>query len=146
MTTNSTTPRFGRDGHKLWCAALAAYWLAIFAATHVPKDFPGVPSGHEDKLAHFAAYAILAIAFATTWQSAAGILIGAHLRFIWVLLIAYGAIDELTQPLAGREASWLDWLADGAGAAVGLAAFRWFARWREIRSTSAEIDQFKDQA
>jgi VanZ family protein len=38
----------------------------------------------------------------------------------------YAAADELTQLLVGRTASVGDWLADAAGAALGLA---FFAAW-----------------
>jgi VanZ family protein len=125
---------------RLWRWLLTAYWLALFAATHVPKDFPAIPRGHWDKVAHFGAFAALAFLFAMAWRWSAGMLIGVHLRFAWALIAAYGALDELTQPLVGRDASWLDWLADGAGAAAGLAVFRMFLRWDNGRERSSEID------
>jgi VanZ family protein len=118
---------------------LAAYWLAILIATHVPKDFPAVPSGQWDKLAHFSAYATLAVLFATAWQLSAGVLVGAHLRIAWLLLATYGAFDELTQPLFGRDASGLDWLADATGAAVGLVVFQWLSRRVKTRNQPPEI-------
>jgi len=114
--------------YKIWQWLLAGYWLTLFAATHMPKEFPGVPSGHWDKLAHFTAYAILAVLFVTTWQLSAGVLTFAHLRWAWIVIATYGAIDEWTQSAVGRDTSLLDWLADGAGALVGLALFAWLAR------------------
>jgi VanZ family protein len=127
--------------YKLWQWLLAGYWLALFAATHVPKDFPAVPSGHWDKLAHFVAYALLAVLIATTWQLAAGQLAFDHLRWAWIVLVAYGAIDEWTQSFVGRDASWLDWLADGAGAAAGLAVIVWVrSRYTPCHHSRAEID------
>jgi VanZ family protein len=115
---------------RLWQWMLVVYWLALFAATHVPQEFPGVPTRHWDKLAHFAAYTVLAVLFTTTWQLAAGQLQPTHLRWTWILLVAYGAIDESTQPLVGRDASYLDWFADAAGAAAGLAQFVFLRRRR----------------
>lgn len=116
--------------HRLWQLLLAGYWITLFVATHVPQDFPGVPGGQSDKVAHFAAYAVLAALFATTWQLSAGVLTKVHLRWAWILTAAYGGIDEWTQLFVGREASFLDWLADAAGAAAGLAVFAWFTRQR----------------
>jgi VanZ family protein len=115
---------------KLWQLALAGYWLALFAATHVPRRVVTVPGGKIDDVIHFVAYAILAGLLAITWERSAGQLSAAHLRWAWVALALYAAIDELTQPLVGRTASWADWLADALGAAVGLALFVWWARWR----------------
>jgi VanZ family protein len=123
---------------RLWKWLLAAYWLVQFGATHVPNDFPIVPTGHWDKLAHFGAFGLLAFLCATVWQISVGLLIGAHLRFLWLLVVAYGAIDEWTQTLVGREASWLDWLADVAGAAAGLAVFQLLARSRRHRWSQSD--------
>ena len=46
-------------------------------------------------------------------------------RMVAVILVmaAYGAFDELTQPLVGRTAAWADWGADVLGAVV--AAVFW---------------------
>jgi VanZ family protein len=117
---------------QFWQWLLAGYWLMLFAATHMPKNLPGVPSGHGDKLAHFSAYAVLAGLIATTWQLSAGVLTFAHLRWAWIVIAAYGAIDEWTQLAVGRDASLLDWLADCAGACAGLAVFSWIAS-RKVR-------------
>ena len=63
-------------------------------------------------------------------------------RFSWrtavaivALLAAFGAFDELTQPLVGRDCDMLDWCADVTGTLLGLAAFRLAtAVWRAVRS------------
>jgi VanZ family protein len=112
----------------LWTLLLAGYWLALFAATHVPKRLPVPRVDHWDKLAHFSAFALLALLLSAAWQSGAGQLNWRHLRAAWVVLILYGAFDEWTQPLVGRDASFFDWLADSLGSAVGLAAFAWLAK------------------
>jgi VanZ family protein len=85
-----------------------------------------VPGDYWDKVVHFSAFAVLAALFATAWQLASGgRLTFRHLRAAWVLLIIYGALDEWTQTPFGRDASVFDWLADAAGAAVGLVVFVW---------------------
>jgi len=50
---------------------------------------------------------------------------------------AYGAFDELTQPLFGRSASWGDWLADMVGAAVAVIVFEAVLSMRARRKPSA---------
>jgi VanZ family protein len=51
---------------------------------------------------------------------------------LFVLLAAWGAVDEVTQPLFGRFADSSDWVYDIIGSAIGLAAgfaaFHWLAR------------------
>jgi VanZ family protein len=113
---------------KLWQGLLFVYWLALFAATHVPKRFPGLPTHHWDKAAHFAAYALLAALLATAWQLAAGRLARSHLIAAWVVLLIYAVVDEWTQLAVGRDASFLDGLADAAGAGTGLVLFAWLRR------------------
>lgn len=98
---------------------LAAYWLALFVATHLPMR-DGMPANGVDKLFHVAAYAGLALMLATvgglwngpSWRSYLGIL---------VLIAAYGALDEWMQlHVPGRNAHVLDWVADLVGGTAGL--------------------------
>lgn len=111
---------------------LAVYWLAIFAATHLPQAaLP--PSTLGDKAEHFIAYGLLAVLL-NLW------LIHRFPRlpmpWLWTLCIAmaYGAIDELTQPIVNRHAALGDWIADATGAALGVLLVNTVlfavARWR----------------
>jgi VanZ family protein len=115
------------DRATTWKALLAGYWIVLFTATHLPRDFPALPSDRFDKVVHAAAYAILAWLVAKAWEKSAGRLTGRHLRFAWFALVVYAAFDELTQLLVGRYASFGDWLADCVGAALGFVVF---AAWR----------------
>lgn len=119
---------------RLWQAALAAYWATLLVATHVPRDFPGVPGNSVDKLVHMAAFAVLAGLLAMAWRCTVGRLNAAHLRAAWLVVVVYAALDEATQPLVGRVGAWDDWLADAAGTAAGLVIFKWGARWAAGRS------------
>lgn len=112
----------------LWQAALAIYWLGLVVGTHVPSDTPLVPGGQFDEVVHFAAFAILAILLATTWQLSSGWLTRAHLTWAWATIALFAAVDELTQSLFGRESSGRDWLVDVVGALVGLMLFAWCRR------------------
>jgi VanZ family protein len=108
---------------RLALAALAVYWLALFAGTHTPRTPHALELGGLDKWAHAGAYGGLAFLLAWntalrrgfSWRAAAAIV---------CLLAAFGAFDELTQTLVGRDCDLLDWMADMAGTLVGLAAFR----------------------
>lgn len=97
----------------------ATYWLALFAATHVPVVPEALQQPGADKWAHTAAYAGLsfllaarqATATSLTWKVAARVLL---------LVAVYGIVDELTQIPVGRHAELGDWLADLRGALVGV--------------------------
>lgn len=97
---------------------LASYWLLIYTATHLPQAaLPQTSLG--DKTEHFIAYALLAGIMLPwvmhRWPAA---------RFPWLIVLlvsmAYGGIDEITQPIVNRYADLRDWLADSTGAAIGL--------------------------
>lgn len=95
---------------------LSVYWLVLCTLTHLPAgDLPHVEVN--DKLEHFTAFALL------------GFLLNVVLRQVtrrhgdWLTLaivLVYGALDEWLQPLTGRSCEFSDWLADGAGAAIGV--------------------------
>src|SRR5262245_12717633 len=88
---------------RTWQIVLVVYWLAIFIATHIPKGVPLQPPNGWDKVAHFTAYAVLAMILAITWQLAGGHLTVRHLVALWLVLVFYGAFDELTQIPVGRD-------------------------------------------
>ena len=106
---------------------LTGYVLALVTGTHIPLIDPllKVEVDNFDKVLHFSAYAVFAFLLATTWQLSSGILNTRHLVWAWLALVAFGALDELTQPLVNRDCSVWDLTADALGAAVGLAAFVW---------------------
>lgn len=91
-------------------------WLV---GTHLPAPrLPRTPGG--DKTAHLVGYALIALS--ATWmlrQRGCSRLSAARTVLLFCLMLA--AVDELTQPLVGRSAEWLDWLADAAGTLVGLS-------------------------
>lgn len=79
--------------------------------------------GHNDKLMHFGAFAGLAFLMAWTLpkkigKGVPGMLVAA------VIILAYAAIDELTQGFVPRRSpDILDFVADTAGMFVGFAAY-----------------------
>jgi VanZ family protein len=110
---------------RLWQFALALYWAALFVGTHIPIDRVPQAAQTADKIVHIIAFAGLSWLFAMTWELSAGRLNSGHLVRAWFLITLYAALEEATQPFVGRYASFFDWLADAAGAALGLALFVW---------------------
>jgi len=108
---------------RITVAVLACYWSALFIGTHLPVQTEILPPEGRDKIAHFGAYFTLAILVATTWQLAGGFLTARHLVFAWLAVVAYGAVDEITQIPVGRVCDVWDWTADACGAAAGILIF-----------------------
>jgi len=104
-----------------WLAFLAAaYAITLVLATHYPKPEQLLGRyGHADKLLHVVAYFLLAV-FVVTAVRGAGRWSHRAAVAVVLALAAFGAIDEITQPLFGRTADVLDWAADCVGIAVGI--------------------------
>lgn len=107
---------------RLVVTALTAYWLLMFTATHVPKIPRELEPKISDKWQHYVAYAGLGVLLAAWWSLRRRLAWGAAFGLLAVAAL-YGAFDEITQPLFGRDAELLDWRADVIGAATGLALY-----------------------
>jgi VanZ family protein len=103
--------------------AFGLFWLALFVGTHIPISEDMLPPVGGDKVLHFGAYLVLSLLLVTAWQLAGGILTRRHLTIAWIAVLAYAAFDEITQIPVGRDCDIKDWLADAAGAAVGILLF-----------------------
>lgn len=111
-------------------AVLAVYWGALFISTHITLPGPVVEQGPSDKTMHLVAYAGLT----SLWLAAAA----SFGRVTWltyvVVLIAaaaYGAVDEVSQSIVGRQSDLADWSYDMLGAMIGIAAFAAiYAAWQ----------------
>jgi VanZ family protein len=101
---------------------LAGYWLAIFAGTHVPPEFPGLPPAGYDKIAHFTAYFLLAGMMIIAWRYYRGRVTAWTVLAVAMLVACYAAIDEITQPWFRRDCDINDWFADMRGALLGIFA------------------------
>jgi TRAP-type uncharacterized transport system fused permease subunit len=106
---------------RLTTVALAAYWLAIFIATHLPAR--SLPKLSSDKLYHMLAFG--GLAFLLAWClpiTRRGMAM--HLLLVSAIVLAYACLDEWSQQFAaGRSSDWKDVVADGVGSAVGLLCF-----------------------
>ncbi|HEY7089178.1 MAG TPA: VanZ family protein [Tepidisphaeraceae bacterium] len=103
---------------RLAAIVTAVYWLGILTLTHLPPT--RLPETHvSDKLEHFVAYFILGILLWTTLRLLRPQWPISRITLIVVpILLAYGALDELTQPWSHRTCSLYDWYADASGAAA----------------------------
>ena len=113
------------------------YWLPavlyagmIFymsAQSHPEEQLPSfVLKDISDKVLHAVEYAGLAVLCYRAFRWAAGPSV-ARQAFVLAIVTAsiYGVTDEVHQFFVPfRESSWLDWLADTAGATVGALSWR----------------------
>lgn len=111
---------------------LAAYWLFILTLTH-KAQLPPIARQVNDKVAHYLAYgALTGLLFLTLWAFKP---LWKRTPFIVLaIILAYGAIDEQTQPWFGRTCDLRDWYADAAAALTAvaiLAPFHYFV-WRHL--------------
>lgn len=100
--------------------ALSGYLLLMFSATHAPKIPKAIEPKFSDKWQHSLAYFGLGV-LAGLWWGTRRSLWGRGALFVWGAILVYGAFDEITQPIVGRDADILDWRSDAIGSAVGLA-------------------------
>lgn len=119
----------GRSRLLLRALALALTVLILILllgpATSIEQSQPGF-----DKVAHFVAFSLL------LWSG--GVLFSRTRRVtLAVVAVAMGGGSELLQGLVGRDADWLDFLADTAGVAVTLTVW---AAWRGFRPRQARAN------
>ena len=102
----------------------------ILTATSIPS-VPAPPGAGADKLGHFAMYAVFGfLALRAAWD---GVPRTAVTTFAAVALFA--AVDEWHQRfIPTRSAEVADWVADVAGATVGIGAFA-ALKFRRIKGT-----------
>ena len=113
-----SSPHFSRRAARFLTVSCAAVWAAAFVTTHVPEAPLRSISLH-DKALHFLGYLVLSVWLGLT-LAARGV--PAIRRMGWVVGVsaAYGAFDELTQPIVGRCTSLTDWLANVCGAIAAV--------------------------
>jgi VanZ family protein len=104
----------------------------ILTATSLP-NVPAPPAAGSDKLAHLAMYAVLGF----LWLRAAttGVVAPRTLILTLAAIAVFGAADEWHQQFVpDRSADPADWVADVAGAALGMGALVAF-KLRRIKGT-----------
>jgi VanZ family protein len=127
--------RQGMIAHVFWYwLPVALYAGAIFfwsSQSHPEEQLPSfLLKDVSDKVLHAVEYGILAVLCYRAFRWAAGPAVARQAVVSAIVAAsAYGVTDEVHQFFVPfRESSWLDWLADTAGAAIGALS------WRFIRS------------
>ena len=120
---------------KKWAVPLAVVWtLATLAGLFLPgSHLPDSSLLQADKAVHFAIFAF----FGGFWMIALGDTLPRATLYILTLGLAYGILTEVGQSLltGGREGDPLDALANAAGLATGVLAFR---IWRMLHPIQTE--------
>jgi len=101
---------------RLLAILLSVLWVGAFVATHIPKAHMPAGIHASDKTLHAVGYFVLATMLLLVCISR-GRPRWTRILLTLALLAAYGAVDEITQPLVNRVAAFGDWLADVGGAA-----------------------------
>lgn len=109
----------------LWSVLAIGYWLTLLIATHIPTPELVIGGAMEfDKLLHAGAYFVLAtVLFITARRLGSSNRLRTGLLIVFGV-IAYGAIDELTQPYFNRSCDLSDWIADSIGVLLAFAVDR----------------------
>lgn len=110
---------------------LTVYWILLFVFTSIPTDTVPKFFGTQDKVEHFGAYFLLSVLLCLTlhFQKKNPGLSNRAVFVTFILIIIYGALDELHQLLVpGRSGEVLDWIADALGGGCGIWLCRWFLK------------------
>jgi VanZ family protein len=110
---------------RLFCGSFWAYGLFLTTATHAPTDAVGrlllLPRFGEiqaDKMNHLVAYAVLALLGVAAFTDSRSFA-GRKPLVLFLALVGWTFLDEITQPLFGRNADIMDWIYDVLGLACG---------------------------
>ncbi len=120
--------------------ALPVYWILLFCATHYRKPPRFAPVPQSDKVAHFAAFGLLAFLFWKFRESRGGRITAHFVWFTVAVLTAYAALDEYLQRFVNRYTSFADWIADLAGIVVVVLVLEARRRRRRLQ-TDVNSDQ-----
>ena len=95
------------------------YSIVLVIATHLPNVTTVVRVPGVDKLLHFGAYGCQAT-LAMGVLCVAGRASSKSTVLLIIALACFGGVDEITQPVFGRQAEFLDWVADCVGIVLAV--------------------------
>ncbi len=122
----------------------AAFWLLMLVLTHLPEIPKEYDSGLGDKSEHLIGYMVLSVGLGLSLSAWKGPLGWRRLALVVGMVAVYGALDETTQPLFGRNCDLHDWFADLQGCMIGVLTVlaidqlcrRWRPEWFPAATTS----------
>lgn len=125
----------------------AAFWLLMLVLTHLPEIPKEYDSGLGDKSEHRIGYMLLSAGLGLSLSAWQGPLGWRRLAMVIGIVAAYGAFDETTQPLFGRNCDWYDWISDLQGCLIGILSVlgldslcrRWRPEWFPPTTTSMNL-------
>jgi VanZ family protein len=127
-------------------AAVAAVLVAVFIVattlTPVAVDESGCAFGIPCTAGHFLAFGALGFTLAGVYATSrlARVAPRRALAMMFLAVWIFAALDELAQAAVGRDASLADWIADMAGALVGMLLGGFVLRALVSRSRGNEPD------
>lgn len=108
-----------------WLGGLGVYWLALFVATHTPDPDVVGPILDFDKVLHAGAYFVLTTLLLIAWRRTGAWPTWRGRLAVAAIALAYGAVDEVTQPYFQRQCELFDWLFDGLGITLAIVLDHW---------------------
>jgi|688.fasta_scaffold01052_29 VanZ family protein len=128
------------SSRRLLLGLFWAYGLFLTTATHAPADAVGrlllLPRFGEiqaDKMNHLVAYAVLALLGVAAFTDSRSFS-GRGPLLVFFGLVGWAFLDEITQPLFGRNADITDWIYDVLGLACGCVV-----GWLCLRIVSSRL-------
>jgi len=115
---------------KITLILLVLYWPTLFILAHIPIPQFVYRAHVSDKSLHFLAYLILIFLLWFTISPDKKVsLRRAAIWWVFLVVIVYGAADEVTQGYVGRSCDIKDFAADLVGVFTGLILFSFFSFW-----------------
>jgi hypothetical protein len=118
---------------KITIAFLVIYWIVLVILARIPIPELVYQARVSDKWLHFLAY--INLVFLVWYSIRPGDKVRWRSRAAWLIflaVVAYGGLDELTQPYFGRTKDLMDFLANAGGVAAGLAIFTFLTFWPSL--------------
>lgn len=89
------------------------------------KRLPDLPELFDPIRSDKTIHLLIFVPPAALWALAAGRRLDTRRALmLWAALATWGGLDELSQHLTGRNGEWGDWVANMAGAAIGILVVR----------------------
>lgn len=116
--------------------AYAALICFLSSQSHPEDNLPAFLFDFSDKVVHGIEYAVLGMLCYRALRGGSVVSWRQHAIPMAILLASlYGASDEIHQSFVPfRDSSWLDWVADTIGAAIGILAIHLVAHVRPAKS------------
>lgn len=115
---------------RLFLLLAIGWMLVIFYLSHQPTLGIPQPFSHSDKLYHAVTFGLLAALWLLSMKPGEAGFSRQQALAAAAIASLYGMSDEIHQHfIDGRQADWLDWLADSTGALLAALLIARLSRW-----------------